>query len=661
MGIQHLVHAALALLVAIGGEQLHRHDRGFDLASPWWIAAGLCAPYLLSRLARRAYLGGRHALGGFLLELLRHSAVVVFAGLALTCGWLRFATRVGGELFADGVWPRASLALALLPWLAFELASVEAQSRARAATRAHVGAIRAFELRMRAMALAPLALLYVLMLLVGFDEAWRVRVGQVGVLGALHAALVVGVMLLAAPFLLRRAMDARPLADEPLREQFALVAQRARFRCRELVEWRTGLRMANAAILGLTPRTRVVVFTDALLQQLSVRELCAVYAHEIGHAARHHLLALAAVTVALLVGGGWVVETLLPGDEWWSLLGLAPVLALWFAAVGWLSRRFELEADLHAFDVLEDPSALVSALTRVSGMHAEDRDSWRHFSSARRIGFLMDVARAPALGAALSRQMRRWRAVAITAAAAIVLARSAQLSLAWNSDMAWADLRLGEYEDARARNASSEDGSLEALVARASELPADPAERTGERLLARAAAGYDRGDFAVGREWLELAGWRGDAQAHELLDAADELAACTSDAQRADWDLFPLDTSSPTRWKERLRDADQAARAAAKEASLRAKRELDALVERAGRSYDAEEYDSGRGLLLRAASAGHKEARDILAAAEELRRCETQQQRSEWQMFAMGTSTGTKWKQRIQAADAYQRAHPPRN
>lgn len=561
MGILHLVHAAIALLVAIGGEELHHSDRGFDFASPWWILAGLCAPYLLSKLARRAYLGGNHALGGVLIEALRHCALALFAVLALSCGWMRIVTRVGGELFADGVWPRAALALALLPWLAFELASVDAQARARAVTRAHIGAIRVFELRMRAMALAPLALLYVLMLLVGYDEEWRVRVSQVGVLGALHAALVVGVMLLAGPFVLRRAMDARPLADGPLRELFADVARRAGFRCRELVEWRTGLRMANAAILGITPRTRIVVFTDALLEQLSARELCAVYAHEIGHAARHHLIALAAVTVGLLVGGGWIVETWLPGDEWWSLLGLLPVLALWFSAVGWLSRRFELEADLHAFDVLEDPSALVSALHRVSGMHADDRDSWRHFSSARRVGFLIDVAREPALGAALSTRMRAWRRFVVAAAALIVLARATQLASAWNSDMAWADLRLGEYEDARARNATSEDGSLEVLVARAAELPGDPAERSGERLLARAAERYDRGDFAVGREWLELAGWRGDEQAHELLDAADDLADCGDELERADWQLLALGTSSATPWKERLWNADAASRA----------------------------------------------------------------------------------------------------
>jgi Zn-dependent protease with chaperone function len=561
VGLQHLVHAAIALLVAIGGEELHGRERALDVASPWWIAAGLCAPYLVARLARRAFVRGRHALGAWLIEALRHSAVVAFAVLALACGWIGFATRTAGPLFADGVWPRASLALALLPWFAFELAAVEAQARARAATRAYVGAIRGFELRMRAMALAPLALLYALLLLVGTDTTWRVRASHVGVLGALHAALVVGVMLLAAPLALRLAMDARPLAHGTLRELFAEVAQRASFHCRELVEWRTGMRMANAAILGLTPRTRIVVFTDALLEQLSPRELCAVYAHEIGHAARHHLLALAAVTVALLVGGGWIVETWLPGDEWWSLLALAPGLPVGLVAVGWLSRRFELEADLNAFDVLGDPSALVSALHRVSGMHAEDSDSWRHFSSARRVGFLFEVAREPALGAALSRRMRAWRRFAIAAAALILLARSTQLAFAWNSDMAWADLRLGEYEQARAREATSDDGSLEALLARASELPANAAERTGERLLARAAAAYDRGEFAIGREWLELAGWRGYDEAHELLDAAEWLAECADDDARSEWRLLALGGSKPNAWQHRLWNADAAARA----------------------------------------------------------------------------------------------------
>ncbi|MBM3977288.1 MAG: hypothetical protein FJ299_09895, partial [Planctomycetes bacterium] len=506
MGIQHLVHAAIALACALACERFGP----LGSASPAWLLVGLLVPPLLAQAARRRFLRGRHRLGGALMEVLRHSSVLIY-GLGIhACDWIELSTRIGGgELIADGTWPQLGLALALLPWVALEFVSVEAQVRARAATREHVRALRAYELRMRAMALAPLVLLYGALLLVGLNETWRVRIGQVGLLGALHAAAVVGIVLLTAPLVLRYTMDVRALPQGALRTALEHVGARARFRCLGLYAWNTEGRMANAAILGLTPRTRAVVFTDALLEQLSLAELCAVYAHEIGHAARNHLLALAGLTIVMLVGGGWLIEACLPPEEWWSLLGLLPVLGAWFAAVGWLSRRFELEADLHAFDVLDDPRALVSALQRVSGMHAEDRDSWRHFSSARRIQFLIDVARETSIGAALGRRLRAWR-VAIFAATTILLTvRAAGYARSWREDQAWADLRLGEFERAAARGAASPDGSLEALLALAAELPADPAAREPQRLLERAEADYARGAYAKGRAWLELSAWRG--------------------------------------------------------------------------------------------------------------------------------------------------------
>ena len=61
--------------------------------------------------------------------------------------------------------------------------------------------------------------------------------------------------------------------------------------------------MANAAIVGFLPGHRTVLFSDSLLAGLPPRELAAVFAHEIGHARRHHVLVFGAWTLVFFLAG----------------------------------------------------------------------------------------------------------------------------------------------------------------------------------------------------------------------------------------------------------------------------------------------------------------------------------------------------------------------
>jgi Zn-dependent protease with chaperone function len=556
LGYSHLVHVGIALLCLLGADAYAPEFR----VSCWLLVAFAFVPHLLVKVARRFFLLGHHREGARLLELQRHAPVMLYAFAVFACAWGEQVQRwTGMELFADGLWPRPALLLALAPWFVFELLAVDAQARLRSATRAGIAEARAFELRMRAAALVPLGFMYALCLAVGWNDEWRMRATTVGLVGAAFAAGLLVAMLLCVPLLLRFAWGARPLGPPELRAVLDEVAARAEFRCAAVFEWRTGMRIANAAILGLGQRTRIVVFTDALLAQLDLRELRAVYAHEIGHAKSQHLIAFAAWTIVLLIGGGWLLESALPVDEWWSMLALLPLIAAWFLSLGWLSRRFELEADLHALRVLGEPHALISALERVTGAHAHDKDSWRHFSSKKRIDFLLRAAGEPSVGNALTRLLRACRIAGLVLGSGVVVARGASFALHWSEDMAWADLRLGQYERALERGAQSDDGQLEKLVARAVTLSSDASERDPKQLIERAAGHYDAAAFDAGREWLELAALRGDEQAIELLENEDEIVALTDDDYGM-WQLVGMGGSNPTPWKTRLGWARAAAR-----------------------------------------------------------------------------------------------------
>ena len=126
--------------------------------------------------------------------------------------------------------------------------------------------------------------------------------------------------------------------------------------------------MANATILGAGARRRVVLFSDQLLSMLNVRELCAVYAHESGHAKRGHVGLFLTFSVGWVLIADVALQALFKGGEVTLAVAIgAGFVALWVLFFGWISRRAELDADLFALETSQDLGALVSALERVCG------------------------------------------------------------------------------------------------------------------------------------------------------------------------------------------------------------------------------------------------------------------------------------------------------
>jgi STE24 endopeptidase len=114
-----------------------------------------------------------------------------------------------------------------------------------------------------------------------------------------------------------------PLADGTLREALVDIARRAGFPVRDIVVMDASRRSArsNAFLTGFGGSRRIVLF-DTLIASLSVPQLTAVLAHELGHARRRHILQGLIVSV---VG-----------------LGVSCVLAQWFLANAFLARDFKV-------------------------------------------------------------------------------------------------------------------------------------------------------------------------------------------------------------------------------------------------------------------------------------------------------------------------------
>ncbi|MGD0090028.1 MAG: M48 family metallopeptidase [Planctomycetota bacterium] len=136
---------------------------------------------------------------------------------------------------------------------------------------------------------------------------------------------------------------------------------------------------SNAFFMGLGKTRRIALF-DTLIQQLSIPELAATLAHEIGHYRRKHILKLFVVSAALTLAGAYLLNLLLD----WPLCQAFPagisnepkeliIVALisgpftfWAGPLlNLLLRRHEYEADAYAAAQMGGAGPMQSALLKI--------------------------------------------------------------------------------------------------------------------------------------------------------------------------------------------------------------------------------------------------------------------------------------------------------
>ena len=114
------------------------------------------------------------------------------------------------------------------------------------------------------------------------------------------AALFVLVMLL-MPWILGWVLRSRPLPDGPVRASLEADLRRQGVRIGGIEEVDTHGLVANAAYLGLSTRLGRIFISDALLQAMPADEIRAVFAHEVAHGTRRHLVWFLGFFMALLL------------------------------------------------------------------------------------------------------------------------------------------------------------------------------------------------------------------------------------------------------------------------------------------------------------------------------------------------------------------------
>ena len=244
----------------------------------------------------------------------------------------------------------------------------------------------------------------------------------------------IGVAVL-APEILRHVWVTRRLPEGPLRDRLRLLCKRLPLRVRDILVWRSGGMIVNAAVMGVLAPVRYVLITDAMLERMDDTKIEAVFGHEAGHVKYHHIpcfLMFALISGCIVTIFSVQTHGLSRTNETlWQILAasLAILLAFkWAVIFGWVSRRFERQADVHGARTLTlsglpcaQPCQLHSeggaanpttrnaplcataahvfsqALHEVAvlnGIQPEAR-SWRHSSIGSRARFLQRLAQEP--------------------------------------------------------------------------------------------------------------------------------------------------------------------------------------------------------------------------------------------------------------------------
>ncbi len=179
-----------------------------------------------------------------------------------------------------------------------------------------------------------------------------------GIVWILSAAVV----YLGAPELLRRILMTSPMEEGPLRRRLESLCRRSGMKYRDILIWHTHFNVGNAAVMGLLPRFRYILLSDLLLERMDDDQIEAVFAHEIGHVVHRHMAWYIVLILILMFGFaaiwqvaqsfGWFGEIPLAPKDWVVLL-LGCGVSAFFLIFGFLSRRFERQADVYAARILE--------------------------------------------------------------------------------------------------------------------------------------------------------------------------------------------------------------------------------------------------------------------------------------------------------------------
>ncbi|MBU0943994.1 MAG: M48 family metalloprotease [Proteobacteria bacterium] len=226
-------------------------------------------------------------------------------------------------------------------------------------------------------------------------------------------------LLIFFPPLIRRLWGCIPFPHGPLHDHLHNFFKKQQFSAQIYLWPLFEGRVLTAGVMGIIPGLRYVLITPALLEALTLDELDAVMAHEIGHIKRKHMLLYLLIISGFSVLAGFILKPftffILSRDSFYLLLkktGGTPetVITIMMAVItlglmilyfrylfGFFIRNFERQADLHVITALGSSHSIISAFEKIAVLSGDTRDlpSWHHFGIGQRVDYLEKCEKNP--------------------------------------------------------------------------------------------------------------------------------------------------------------------------------------------------------------------------------------------------------------------------
>lgn len=268
-----------------------------------------------------------------------------------------------------------------------------------------------------------------------------------------------GLVFLFAPVMLRFIWHTRPLPQGELRSRLDSLCARMGMKYRQILIWESDGMVINAAVMGVVRPLRYVLLSDGLIESMDDQKIEAVFGHEAGHVVHRHMqfYMLFAILSMLVVGGvaelvyrSWpdLADNPSVFQDYFQLGAMGLIVLVWLVGFGFVSRRFEWQADVFGAQGVSYPAAecwlpchyhgtasgamqpvksaicasaavlfseTLQLIAVLNGMPTEAR-SWRHSSIAYRMQRLREYAVDPNACRRLHRQVMIIKSILVVGA-----------------------------------------------------------------------------------------------------------------------------------------------------------------------------------------------------------------------------------------------------
>jgi len=200
------------------------------------------------------------------------------------------------------------------------------------------------------------------------------------------------------PAVLIKIWECKRLSEGPLREKLTSLQDKAGVKFDRIYVWHLGgSGFLNGAVVGFIKPFRFLLLSEGLLKNLTEEEVCGVVGHELGHVKHRHLIWYLFFTTAFISTAAALLEKNVFDIHLLAIL-ICVLMASYLRIVfGFISRRFERQADLYGLELMGGAEPLANSLEKIGFLSGGVRNvkSWHHRSISERVDFLHKAENNP--------------------------------------------------------------------------------------------------------------------------------------------------------------------------------------------------------------------------------------------------------------------------